>query len=270
VKEGSRISFIGAGKVSGALCRHLYLSGCRIQKIITRTRENGLPLAAACEASWSPLYDFYDSEELIIVSVPDDNVSEVLAKIKCPPDTLVVHTAGSLGLDIFPAFLKHTGVFYPLQTFTENRRITFKGLPFFIEASDDYSLSILKDLARLAGGVIHFTDTEHRRLLHVAAVFACNFTNHLFTVSKQITEKAGFPFEVLEPLIIETVSKAMKNGPENSQTGPALRADKGTIKKHIDLLSFSPDMQRIYKEITDSITEFYKSHNYDQFQGRSH
>ena len=208
---------------------------------------------------WSSDYDFSDSEDLIIVAVPDDKLSEVLTRINCPENTVVAHTAGSLGLDVFPASLKHTGVFYPLQTFSENRKISFRDLPFFLEASDSYSSGILKNLAESIGSKVHFVDTEHRRLLHVAAVFACNFTNHMLTAGKQITEKAGFSFEVLEPLINETILKAMEAGPENSQTGPAYRSDKGTIKRHIDLLSFSPELQGIYKEVTKSIMKFYKN-----------
>jgi len=259
-----RISFIGAGKVSGALCRQMHLSGLSIQKIVSRTGEPGRSLARSCNAAWSSVYDFSDSEDIVIVAVPDDKLPEVLAKIKCPGSTVVAHTAGSLGLDIFPASLRHTGVFYPLQTFSENRNISFSDLPFFLEASDDYSSVILKDLAGSIGSKFHFTDTEHRRLLHVAAVFACNFTNHMLTSGKQIAQKAGFPFEVLRPLINETVLKAIEEGPDHSQTGPAFRSDTGTIKRHIDLLSFSPELQGIYKEVTKSIMKFYKTESDDQ------
>jgi predicted short-subunit dehydrogenase-like oxidoreductase (DUF2520 family) len=258
VKE-YRISFIGAGKVSGALCRQMYLSGCKIQKIISRTEKNGRALAISCNADWSTEYDFTAPGDIIITAVPDDSISEVLSKINCPENTLVAHTAGSLGLDVFPSHLKHTGVFYPLQTFSGGRKIEFEDLPFFLEASDTYSSAILKDLAESIGGKTYFVDHERRRMLHVAAVFVNNFTNHMLTAGSQITARAGFPFEVLEPLINETILKAREMGPENSQTGPAYRFDKGTIKRHIDLLSFSPEFQGVYKVVTKSIMKFYKN-----------
>jgi len=235
------------------------MSGCKIQKIVTKGGKSGPALALLCNASWSPEYNFSDSEDLIIVAVPDDKLSEILTRIKCQVKTVVAHTAGSLGLDVFPASLKHTGVFYPLQTFSENRNISFRDLPLFLEASDAYSSGILKEVAESIGSKGHFIDTEQRRLLHLAAVFACNFTNHMLTAGKQITEKAGFSFKVLEPLINETVVKALEAGPEHSQTGPAYRSDKGTIKRHIDLLSFSPELLGIYKEVTKSIMKFYKN-----------
>ena len=254
-----RISFIGAGKVSGALCRRMYLSGCKIQKIISRTEKNGLALANLCNTVWSSESIFTGSEDIIIVAVPDDTVREVLEKISCHENTVVAHTAGSLGLDVFPANLKRTGVFYPLQTFSDDRNIEFGDLPFFLEGSDPLSSAILNELAESIGGKTYFVDTEHRRLLHVAAVFICNFTNHMLTAGRQITARAGFPFEVMQPLINETILKACEIGPENSQTGPAYRFDKGTIKRHIDLLSFSPEFQEVYKEVSKSIMKFYKN-----------
>jgi predicted short-subunit dehydrogenase-like oxidoreductase (DUF2520 family) len=258
VKE-YRISFIGAGKVSSALCRQLFLSGCKIQKIVSRTDINGPALAKSCNASWSDEFDFALADDVIITAVPDDALEGVLGKIKCHDGTLVVHTAGSIGLDVFPPNLKHTGVFYPLQTFSEKRNIDFKDLPFFLEASEPQSSAILKELAELTGGKPYFVDSEQRKRLHVAAVFVSNFVNHMLTSGKQIAEKAGLQFEVLIPLINETFKKAIEKGPENSQTGPAYRNDTGTIKKHIELLSFSPELQNVYKEVTKSIINSYKN-----------
>jgi predicted short-subunit dehydrogenase-like oxidoreductase (DUF2520 family) len=264
VKE-YRISFIGAGKVAGALCRQLYMSGFTIQQIVSKTEKSGMTLAKSCNASWSGDYHFTGYEEVIIAAVPDDKLPEVLNMIICHENTIVAHTAGSFGLDIFPPRFRHTGVFYPLQTFSDNRKIEFRDLPLFLEASDSFSAETLKHLAESIGGKVHFVNAEHRRFIHIAAVFVCNFVNHMLTAGKQLTTKAGFQFEVMEPLINETILKALEKGPENSQTGPAYRFDKGTINKHIDLLSFSPEFQDVYKEITRSIMRFYKTGNDDQF-----
>ncbi len=253
-----RISFVGAGRVAEAMSRELHNAGFGIQKIVAETESGSRALAGTYNASWSQDLSFSDSSDVIIVAVPDDRIKEVLKKISCSEYTAVIHTAGSIGLDIFPAPLKHTGVFYPLQTFSKDRDVVFKDLPFFLEASDSFTSSILKNLAESIGGIIHFVDTEHRRLLHIAAVFVCNFVNHMLTAGKMITSEAGFSFEVLKPLINETISKALEIGPENSQTGPAVRFDMNTIEKHLDLLSFSPELQSIYREVTKSIMSFYK------------
>jgi predicted short-subunit dehydrogenase-like oxidoreductase (DUF2520 family) len=252
------VSFAGAGRVAGALCMEMSCSGISIRQIVSETAKNGKSLAGRCKASWSSDLVFYDPVDIIIVAVPDHRLQEVLGNIRCPGKTVVAHTAGSFGLEMFPDTLKHKGIFYPLQTFSGERKISFRDQPFFIEASDLKTSGILKSLAEELRGKVYSVDTEHRKMLHLAAVFACNFTNHMLTAGKEIASKAGFHFEVLEPLIRETISKALENGPDNSQTGPAIRNDQNTIGKHLDLLSFSPELQRVYREVTESIIQHYK------------
>jgi len=252
------ISFAGAGRVTGALCRELYHTGFNIELIVSESEKNGRSLADSCKALWCPDLIFPDSTDVIIVAVPDHRLKSVLDRIRCRPETLVAHTAGSISIDVFPEQIKRKGIFYPLQTFSKERKVDFKDLPFLLESSDKQSSAILKNLAESIGGKVHFVDTEHRRMLHLAAVFACNFTNHMITVGKEVALKADFPFEVLGPLIKETFSKAIDIGPENSQTGPAIRNDQNTIEKHLELLSFSPELQRIYSEMTRSIIKYYK------------
>lgn len=253
------VSFAGAGRVAGALCRVMHSSGIVIRQIVSETPERGKALAAKYDASWSSSLIFRDPVDVIIVAVPDHRLREVLNGIKCPPETLVAHTAGSCGLEVFPERTGRKGVFYPLQTFSEKRRINFRGLPLFIEAPDKKQSEILAALAGMLGAKVFYADAEHRKMLHLAAVFACNFLNHMLTAGGEIAEKGGFSPDILEPLIKETISKALKNGPEASQTGPAVRNDSSTIAKHLDLLSFSPDLRMVYQEVTRSIIEHYKN-----------
>jgi predicted short-subunit dehydrogenase-like oxidoreductase (DUF2520 family) len=251
------ISFAGAGRVSEALCKELFHAGFTIDKVVSETEIRGRPLADFCNALWSADLLFPDSTEVLIVAVQDHRLKSVLDKLKCAPGTLVVHTAGSFGLDIFPVHIERRGIFYPLQTFSKSRKINFRDLPFLLESSDDESSAILKTIAESIGSKVHFVATEQRRMLHVSAVFACNFTNYMLTLGKDVALKAGFPFDIFTPLIKETFSKAMDSGPENSQTGPAVRHDQNTIEKHLELLSFSPELQKIYNEMTLSIIKYY-------------
>jgi predicted short-subunit dehydrogenase-like oxidoreductase (DUF2520 family) len=252
------ISMAGAGRVGNAVSRELFRAGFRIDLIASETESRGRLLADLCGAKWSSELIFPDSTDIIIVSVPDHRLQSVLNKIVCKPDTLVAHTAGSFGLDIFPPHIKRKGIFYPLQTFSPDRDVSFKDIPVLIEASDDYSGSLLKNLSDSVGSKTHFVDTESRRILHVAAVFTSNFTNHMLTIGKEIAGRAGFSFELFKPLLTETISKALNLGPENSQTGPAVRNDQNTIEKQMELLSFSPELQRIYIQMTQSIITYYK------------
>jgi predicted short-subunit dehydrogenase-like oxidoreductase (DUF2520 family) len=251
------ISFAGAGKVASALCRTIFGSGIKVDLIVSVSEKNGRPLAESCEASWSPILDFPDSTDIIIVAVPDHKLKGVLENIRCRPDTLVAHTAGSFGIDLFPGYLSRRGVFYPLQTFSRERKVDFTGLPVLLESSDIHSSALLEELAASIGAKSFFVNTEQRIMIHLAAVFICNFTNHMLTGGKMVAEKAGIPFEIFYPLLQETISKAIELGPEQSQTGPAVRNDQNTIEKHLELLSFSPELKKIYKEITMSIINYH-------------
>ena len=251
------ISFAGAGRVGTALCKEMYQAGLVIDLIVSVSSENGESLATACNAKWSSDLVFPDQTDILIVAVPDQKLKEVLQNIACKPETLVVHTAGSIGIDDFPEHIKRKGVFYPLQTFSKERKVNFKGLPFLIEASDENSLAELKQLAETMGGKTHYTDSERRRMIHLAGVFICNFPNYMLTQGQDIASKAGFPFDLLEPLLKETISKAIDIGPGKAQTGPAVRNDQITIEKHRELLSFSPEKLRLYNEITRSIIQYH-------------
>jgi predicted short-subunit dehydrogenase-like oxidoreductase (DUF2520 family) len=251
------VSFAGAGRVAYALCNELFHAGCNIDKVASPNKTPGRYLADGCKALWSSDLQFPDTTDVIIVAVPDHKLGSVLNEIKFSPGTLVAHTAGSFGLDIFPSHIANKGIFYPLQTFSKDRKISFTDLPFLLESSDDNSSFILKELAEMVGGKVHFVDTDRRKMIHLAAVFVCNFTNHMLTIGQGVAQKAGFSLKVLEPLIRETISKAIENGPEKSQTGPAIRNDLNTIEKHMKLLSFSPELQRLYNDLTWSIINYY-------------
>jgi predicted short-subunit dehydrogenase-like oxidoreductase (DUF2520 family) len=251
------ISFAGAGRVASALCKRISAKGFKIDLVVSLSEERGKRLAEDCNASWSDDLSYPASTDIVIVAVPDHKLGAVLENMRCRPETLVVHTAGSFGIDIFPGRIHNKGVFYPLQTFSEGRDVDFKGLPFLLESSDSKSSHILADLAAAMGSKSFFVNTDQRILVHLAAVFICNFSNHMLSLGKQISGKAGLPFDIFYPLLKETVSKAIDLGPENSQTGPAVRNDRNTIEKHLELLSFSPELQQMYREITMSIIKIH-------------
>jgi predicted short-subunit dehydrogenase-like oxidoreductase (DUF2520 family) len=251
------ISFVGAGKVASVLCSKMYQAGYVIDLIVSHSENGARILSDACKASFSQSLIFSDSTKIIIVAVPDHQLISVLGEIKCKPQTLILHTAGSYGLEVFPEHIKLKGVFYPLQTFTKGRKADYNDIPFLLESADAKSSEVMKNLAESIGGKVHFADTEKRRKLHLCAVFVCNFTNYMLTCGKEIALESDISFEILLPLLKETISKAIDIGPENAQTGPALRNDKNTIEKHLELLSFSADLQKIYNDMTRSIMKYY-------------
>lgn len=185
--------------------------------------------------------------ELTIVAVSDDAIDDVSSQIT---NDFVVHTSGSVPLSALKNNTRK-GVFYPLQTFSKDKKVDFTKVPFCLEATTDNDLKLLETLANYLGQKIYHIDSEQRKAIHVAAVFANNFTNHLYKIAQDICDTHQVPFEILHPLIIETADKIKVLPPALAQTGPAIRKDEATIKNHLFMLS--KKQQEIYKIITKSI-----------------
>lgn len=187
------------------------------------------------------------SADVAIVAVSDDAIAEVSSKI----DTnLVVHTSGGSHINSLKN-PKNKGVFYPLQSFSKLKEVNFNDIPICLEAESDADYHLLEKIAKLISSKVYRIDSKQREIIHVSAVFANNFSNHMFSIADEICESNQIPFDILHPLINETVKKLSDLAPREAQTGPAVRNDQETIKKHLLLL---PDKyQLIYKRLTESI-----------------
>ncbi|MDY0781494.1 Rossmann-like and DUF2520 domain-containing protein [Tenacibaculum sp. IB213877] len=187
--------------------------------------------------------------DVVIIAVSDNAIATVSSKIHLP-GSLVVHTSGSIDMKE----LKNNGskgVFYPLQSFSKDKEVNFKEIPFCLEAENKKDLKVLEQLASTIGRKIYPITSKQRQQLHVAAVFVNNFVNHLYKIGNDICDAYQVPFEILQPLIQETALKIEKLPPAQAQTGPAKRNDTKTIKNHLDLLK--KEQQEIYKLLTKSI-----------------
>ena len=257
VKNIYKIGFIGAGKLAGWLMKAFSRAGFKISQVISIEGDRGMDLARLHGSEYSSsMSDLYPDTDLIVIAVPDSVIQEVAEKMPAT-NSLIVHTSGAVSIDVFKSFANRYGVFYPLQTFSESREVDFSTIPVFIEASDQESLLLLKDIAGRVSGNLHEIDYESRALLHLAAVFANNFTNHLLAVSADIVNRTRINKAVMNALVLETINKSFEMDPFDSQTGPAVRGDESTIKKHLNLLSFSSELSQLYTCLTKSIQEFH-------------
>lgn len=255
-----RISIIGAGKVGTALSVALHKKGYTIGEVISRSPEHASGLAAITGAVHGSGYNISTGTHLVIISVPDHALADVASRIRVADNVLVVHTAGSFGTEVFPSDRNYgCGVLYPLQTFSPGRNIQLDDVPFLIEADSAGGLNLIRDVASSLSTTVSVSDREERRRIHLAAVFACNFVNFMLGAAEEISLEAGVDFKIFEPLVRETFTKAFELGPSSSQTGPAVRNDHNTIEKHLDLLSFSPELKEVYHTITRSIINKYTS-----------
>jgi predicted short-subunit dehydrogenase-like oxidoreductase (DUF2520 family) len=194
-----------------------------------------------------------DDNGLVIMAVPDDSIYSLSRKLHVGPSTIVVHTSGSTGMEVFPESISHTGVIYPLQSFTNGRKANLGEVHFFTEASDAGTLRTIDLAVSSVSPNIHHIDSIGRSKVHLAAVFISNFANHMLYCGMEIARREGLDMTAFAPLIRETVEKALDMGPATAQTGPASRNDISTMAKHMDMLSFSDDMGKLYKIVSDSI-----------------
>ncbi len=244
---------IGAGNVATFLAVELQAAGHRTGLVYSRTLANARKLGDRLKCRYTDDEgEIATAAGIKIVALTDEAIV-AFAEKNILGQGLLVHTAGSVPMDVFSGCSEDFGVIYPLQTFSPGRNPRKQGVPFCIEASNPGSLNIIRALASAAGNQVYEVSSESRMMLHLAAVIACNFTNHMYVLAEEAVLKAGLPFEILHPLVKETSLKAVERSPALSQTGPAARNDMIIIRKHLDLLSFSPELKELYHMITESI-----------------
>lgn len=252
------ISLIGSGNVAWHLGQALEKAGHKIGEVYSRKPRHAEQLAERLyDARVTSSLDFSESTSgVFILCVSDDAVAAVADKIILPDEeSILCHTSGTQPLGVLGDREK-TGVFYPLQTFSKSRRPDIGTVPFCIEASDLHSEALLVEIAQSLSRTVYLVNSEERKVLHLSAVFACNFTNHLLAVAKELLDQKELDFELLKPLIRETFAKALEaSDPAIVQTGPAARGDFQTIRKHMDYLQEMPQREALYKVLTDSIVQ---------------
>jgi len=187
--------------------------------------------------------------DVYIIAVSDDAIAEVSSKIT-NTKALIVHTSGTFDLKGLQT-KNRKGVFYPLQSFSIEKAVDFNEVPFCLETEYQKDFLLLETLALSISKKVYQIDSQQRQYLHVAAVFVNNFSNHMFSIGNDICKVYNVPFERLHPLIKETATKVEKLAPKNAQTGPAIRNDQKTMKKHLKLLT--EPQQIIYNLISKSI-----------------
>lgn len=255
--KSKKIVIIGAGNLATRLSIALGTSGNKILSIYSKTADNAEKLAKILNTHWTnELQSIPNDGDIYILAIPDQVIIDVLTKCNFG-SALVVHCSGGIGIEIFKNKIKNYGVFYPLQTFTKSREVNFKKIPICIESDNTYNRKILIDLGNQISDDVRLIDSAHRKVMHLAAVFACNFVNYMYTCAYEILENKQINPEILKPLMVETLNKAISLNPVKAQTGPALRNDKNVIKKHLELLSFSTEIHELYKILSEDILDFY-------------
>jgi predicted short-subunit dehydrogenase-like oxidoreductase (DUF2520 family) len=253
------ISIIGSGNLAWHLAPALENAGMVIKEVYSRNPNHAAALTERCyQAEVKATLDFSTSDSrLFVITVSDDAIQDIAREIILPDDAILVHTSGSKPLgDLQFSAAQNLGVLYPLQTFSRGVPVDFKEIPIFLESLDEDTAGVLMQVAKSISNQVHRIGSEERKALHIAAVFASNFPNHMLTISKDILQANSLEFQWVIPLVKETIRKALLVGPESSQTGPARRGDLEVMDSHMESLE-NEHIREIYKQVSQSILDKY-------------
>ncbi len=258
-----KISFIGSGNVAWHLAQIFEDNGNIICEVYSRNLLNAKALVKNLfDTTAVNNLDFSESEaKLFVLAVNDDALAEVLAQIELPPNSILVHTSGAKSIEILENWLIeyeldsiNIGVFYPLMSFTKNKKISINNIPFCIEAPSETIENLLVETAQKMSNIVYLVDSAERKILHISAIFSNNFVNHLIAISQDILEANELDFNLLKPIINETIIKALQASDVHSmQTGPARRGNQKIMKNHLDFLKNEPNHEKIYRVLSESI-----------------
>lgn len=254
------VSFIGSGNLAWHLAPALDNAGFSVREVYSREPKNAKALVEKLyEGEAKKDLDFSESKSRIfIIAVSDDAIESVVQEIVLPENAVLVHTSGSQPLSVLSyAATESSGVFYPLQTFSKNKKVDFKDIPLFIESENAEVEKLLIEMAKAISKKVVKIDSRQRKALHVAAVFASNFTNHMLNISNDILKEYKLDAELLKPLIAETITKALTIGSQDAQTGPARRGDLEVLDDHYSFLENNEEVAEIYKLVSQHILDRY-------------
>jgi len=254
------VSFIGSGNLAWHLAPALDNVGYAVREVYSQNPNHAEELTERLyQAEVKATLDFSTSDSRIfIMAVSDDAIGDIAREIILPEDAILVHTSGSQPLQQLQyAATPNLGVFYPLQTFSKSKKIDFKDVPVFIESDTDETEGVLMPMAKSISKEVRKIRSEERRALHVAAVFASNFSNHMLTIARHIMQQNNLDYDWLKPLITETINKGMYIGPDHAQTGPAKRGDLNILDAHLEFLQSDESIAEIYKVVSQHIIDTY-------------
>lgn len=250
-----KIVMIGAGGLASNLAPALCAAGHDVVAVYSRTIESASLLAQVVGAEPTDNLSSLPTEcDCFILAVKDVVLTAVITQLAKGRDgQLFVHTAGSMPMSLFEGYVNRYGVLWPMQTFSRERHVSFGNVPVFLEASDCDTMMMLQTLAMSITNSVWQLSSEERKYMHLAAVFACNFANHCYTLAAQILKQHGLPFSIMQPLIAETAHKVQQLHPAEAQTGPAVRYDENVISSQAKMLACQPEIQRLYLMLSESI-----------------
>lgn len=247
-----KIVLIGAGNVATHLGLALLAAKHNIVQVYSRQEASSKSLARLLKTKHTTAINELSTDaDVYILAVKDDAIKTVVKQLHLK-NKILVHTSGSVDMDVLKSSSSNYGVFYPLQTFSKSKKVNFENVPICLEANNIKTFKQLELLAKSISNNIQKVNSQQRTNIHIAAVFACNFSNHMFSIADELLKANKLSLDLIKPLIAETAEKIKNNPPAKMQTGPAIRGDKKTMAKHLKMLE-NKQYKELYKMLSRSI-----------------
>lgn len=251
-------TLIGTGNTAWFLSAKLAAAGHQCIGVFARNVQNAQLLA---EGIYSKAYNLSESEipeaDCCIIAISDHAIAGLASQLKFK-NTVVIHTAGAVDINVLASTSNKYGVLWPIYSIVKNNLPTDRNIPTVWEASDADTASVIKAIANSYTDILFQADSIKRKWLHLTAVISNNFTNHLFALSEKLCEEQQLPFSLLLPIIQQSVQRLNSNSAYSQQTGPAKRNDNNIIHEHLGMLGNHPEWRELYEQISNSIKVMYK------------
>ena len=247
-----KIVLIGSGNVATVLARLCQKNNHQVIQVMSRHNENAKILADELGCNYTNYDGVTDmTADIYIVAISDGVLFDLNKSFKLG-NKLIVHTAGSVSMDVLKDISTNYGILYPLQSLRKELQ-SISEIPFLIDGNTNDAITLIGDFAKTISTLVEKVAEADRFKLHVAGVFVNNFTNHLYAVAEDFCSKENLDFKLLFPLIQSTAERIKEISPKDLQTGPAYRNDVFTLDKHLRILSAHPKLKYLYLKLTDSI-----------------
>ena len=247
-------SIIGTGNIALFLGTRLLAAGHQCRGVFSRNIAAAQTLATELSASSSGNISEVKNgyADVCIIAVSDAAIGTVAAQLSFS-DTILMHTAGAVEIDVLSASAADTALLWPVYSISRHSLPQHRDIPCAYEASSPRSLQYVQLIAAAVTDQLFEAKYEQRKWLHLSAVIGNNFVNHLMAICEQICNDNELPFSVLTPIIEQTFERLKHASPQTVQTGPAIRRDIATIQQQLSLLQEHPHWQQVYKAVTNSI-----------------
>ncbi len=252
-----KFSMIGTGNIAWFLSQKFIKAGHQCTHVFGRDLAKAKLLADTVDSDPTDrIKDIKDQDDVVIIAIADNAIAEVAAKLT-PGNAVLVHTAGSVSLDVLED-ATNRGVIWPIYSFVKNSQPTHRNIPTAFEVNNPSSKGIIRNLVHAFTDVSFEADMSKRQWLHLGAVIGNNFVNHLMAIDEMICKEQNVDFALLLPILQQTMERLHDSKPLELQTGPAMRGDDSTINRHLELLDKHPYWKDIYASVSASITETYR------------